>query len=230
MAYNEEKLTKLKSLRALAERVKQDYATKASVSALEERVDGLATTGGEPNVITAVKVNGAALPIADKTVDVVVPTKASELTNDSGFQTDAEVAQAITAAISQTGHAAFQKVDDVPEGADAQENVLYLVMNAQTGHYDIYAKVGGEVVLLDDTTVDLSGYVEKEEGKGLSSNDFTDGEKAKLAGIAEGAAKVEASETAGCIKINGVDVKVVDIATDAEVTEMLDSVFAAEQE
>lgn len=230
MAYNEEKLTKLKSLRALAERVKQDYATKASVSALEERVDGLATTGGEPNVITAVKVNGAALPIADKTVDVVVPTKASELTNDSGFQTDAEVAQAITAAISQTGHAAFQKVDDVPEGADAQENVLYLVMNAQTGHYDIYAKVSGEVVLLDDTTVDLSGYVEKVEGKGLSSNDFTDGEKAKLAGIAEGAAKVEASETAGCIKINGVDVKVVDIATDAEVTEMLDSVFAAEQE
>lgn len=231
MAYNEEKLTKLKSLKALAERVKQDYATKASVSALEERVDGLATTGGEPNVITAVKVNGAALSIDDKTVDIAVPTKASELTNDSGFQTDAEVAQAITAAIAATGqHAGFQKVDAVPDAEEAQENVLYLVMNAQTGHYDIYAKVSDEVVLLDDTTVDLSGYVEKVEGKGLSSNDFTDEEKEKLAGIAKGAAKVEASETAGCIKINGVDVKVVDIATDAEVTEMLDSVFAAEQE
>lgn len=204
MAYNEEKLTKLKSLRALAERVKQDYATKASVTALEARVDGLVTVGGEPNVITGVKVNGAALPITDKAVDVAVPTKVSDLTNDSGFQTDAEVAQAITAAISKTGHAAFQKVDAVPDAEDAQENVLYLVMNAQTGHYDIYAKVSGEVVLLDDTTVDLSGYVEKEEGKVLSSNDFTDEEKAKLAGL--------------------------DIATDAEVTEMLDSVFAAEQE
>lgn len=204
MAYNEEKLTKLKSLRALAERVKQDYATKASVSALEARVDGLATTGGEPNVINAVKVNGTALPVTDKAVDVEVPTKTSQLTNDSGFQTDAEVAQAITAAISKTGHAAFQKVDAVPDAADAQENVLYLVMNAQTGHYDIYAKVSGEVVLLDDTTVDLSGYVEKAAGKGLSTNDFTDEEKAKLAGL--------------------------DIATDAEVTEMLDSVFAAEQE
>ena len=230
MAYNEEKLTKLKSLRALAERVKQDYATKASVSALEERMDGLVTADGELNKIEAVKVNGETLPIADKTVDIAVPAKTSELTNDSGFQTGDEVAQAITAAISKTGHAAFQKVDAVPEAADAQENVLYLVMNAQTEHYDIYAKVGGEVVLLDDTTVDLFGYVEKAEGKGLSTNDFTDEEKVKLAGIAEGASKVEASETAGCIKINGVEVKVADVATDAEVTEMLDSVFAAAQE
>lgn len=204
MAYNEEKLTKLKSLKALAERVKQDYATKASVSALEERVDNLVITGGEPNKIEAIKVNGTALSVTDKAVDIAVPAKVSELTNDSGFQTDAEVEQTIAAAISKTGHAAFQKVDAVPGAADAQENVLYLVMNAQTGHYDIYAKVSDEVVLLDDTTVDLSGYVEKAEGKGLSSNDFTDEEKAKLAGL--------------------------NIATDAEVTEMLEGVFAAEQE
>lgn len=230
MAYNEEKLTKLKSLKALAERVKQDYATKASVSALEERVDGLVTAGGEPNKIEAVKVNGVAVAIADKTVDLEVPAKVSQLTNDSNFQTDTEVGAAIQAAIAATGHASFEKADAVPEAADAQENVLYLVMNAKTKHYDIYAKVGGEVVLLDDTTVDLSGCVEKEEGKGLSSNDFTDEEKAKLAGIAEGAAKVEAGETAGCIKINGVEVKIADIATDAEVAEMLESVFAAAQE
>ena len=159
MAYNEEKLTKLKSLKALAERVKQDYATKASVSALETRVDGLVTTGGEPNKIEAVKVNGEALPVTDKAV---------------------EVGAAIQAAIAATGHASFEKADAVPEAADARENVLYLVMNAKTKHYDIYAKVGDEVVLLDDTTVDLSGYVEKAEGKGLSSNDFTDEEKAKL--------------------------------------------------
>lgn len=35
---------------------------------------------------------------------------------------------------------------------------MYLVMNETTGHYDIYAKVGDAVVLLDDTTVDLSAY------------------------------------------------------------------------
>ena len=60
-------------------------------------------------------------------------------------------------------------------------------MNSKTKHYDIYAKAENEVVLLDDTTVDLTNYVEKEEGKGLSTNDYTTEEKEKLAGIAEGA-------------------------------------------
>lgn len=35
--------------------------------------------------------------------------------------------------------------------------------------------------------VDLSGKVDKEDGKGLSSNDYTDADKKKLAGIEEGA-------------------------------------------
>ena len=51
--------------------------------------------------------------------------------------------------------------------------------------------------LLDDTTVDLSGKVDKVAGKGLSTNDYTTAEKTKLAGIAEGANKyVHPSHTA----------------------------------
>jgi len=64
-----------------------------------------------------------------------------------------------------------------------------LVMNDKTQHYDIYAKVGDKMELLDDTTVNLSGYVQKETGKGLSTNDYTTAEKTKLAGIADGANK-----------------------------------------
>lgn len=41
--------------------------------------------GAEVNVIESVKVNGTALTITDKAVDVPVPTKTSDLTNDSGF-------------------------------------------------------------------------------------------------------------------------------------------------
>lgn len=227
MAYNEEKLTKLKALRSLAERVKRDYATKASVTALEDRIDQLTTVGGEPNVITAIKVNGTAQPITDKAVDIAVPTKVSQLDNDSKFQSDTEVSAAIQAAIAATGHAVFEKVDAVPTAEQAQDNVLYLVMNVQTGHYDIYAKVGDSVELLDDTTVDLSGYVEKEEGKGLSSNDFTNAMLAKLNGIAEGATKVEAQTGSGTITINGQEYVLFDVATDAEVAEMLAEVFGA---
>ena len=52
---------------------------------------------------------------------------------------------------------------------------------------------------------------------------------AKVEGIAANATKVEASATPGSIKINGTDTAVVTIATDTEVTEMLNEVFAAEE-
>lgn len=187
MAYNKEKLTKLEALQELAKQAEQKYATKESVTELSDRVQGLETTGGQPNVIETVKVNGVAQEVSEKAVNIAVPTKVSELANDSLFQTNSEVAQAIQTAIAKTGHASFKKVDAVPDPEEAEDNVMYLVMNSKTKHYDIYAKVENEVVLLDDTTVDLTNYVEKEEGKGLSTNDYTTEEKEKLAGIAEGA-------------------------------------------
>lgn len=91
--------------------------------------------------------------------------------------------------ISKAGHSRFEVAEAIPDASAAQENIMYLVMNDKTQHYDIYAKVEGAVVLLDDTTVDLSGYVQKETGKGLSTNDYTTDEKTKLAGIADGANK-----------------------------------------
>ena len=187
MAYNKEKLTKLEALQELAKQAEQKYATKESVTELSDRVQGLETTGGQPNVIETVKVNGVAQEVSEKAVNIAVPTKVSELANDSLFQTNSEVAQAIQTAIAKTGHASFKKVDAVPDAETAEDNVMYLVMNSKTKHYDIYAKAENEVVLLDDTTVDLTNYVEKEEGKGLSTNDYTTEEKEKLAGIAEGA-------------------------------------------
>ena len=165
MAYDGNKLTKVEALKALAERVNNDFITKA----------------------------------------------------DAEKQIKQEVAQA--------GHAKFEKVDTLPEVADAQENVMYLLYNETTAHYDIYAKIGENMEQLDDTTVDLSGYVAKEDGKEL----ITTEEKTKLTGIAEGATKVEQSQTNGNIKVNGEKVTVfeAEIATDAEVTEMLNEVFGS---
>ncbi len=160
----------------------------------------------------------SALQLLTQQLKGMIPAKVSELTNDSNFQTDTQVASSIQAAISASGHAHFEKVSAVPEVDAAQENTLYLVRNAKTGHYDIYAKIAGEtgftMELLDDTTVDLSAYatseavtaglagkVNAEDGKGLSSNDYTNEEKAKLAGL--------------------------EIATDEEVNAMLAEVFGA---
>ena len=66
------------------------------------------------------------------------------------------------------GHARFEVAEAIPDASAAQENIMYLVMNDKTQHYDIYAKVNDEVVLLDDTTVDLSGYATKEQLEAVS--------------------------------------------------------------
>ena len=173
----------------------QNLANRQSAKhkALSSRVKVLESVGAQANKIESIKVNGAAQAIgSDKSVNITVPTKTSQLNNDSTFQTSEQVVAAINTAISKSGHASFQKVDAVPSIDAAQENILYLVMNTATKHYDIYAKIKGSsgsytMELLDDTTVDLSGKVDKVAGKGLSTNDFTDAEKKKLGGIAEGA-------------------------------------------
>ena len=68
----------------------------------------------------------------------------------------------------------------------------------------------------------------------VKGDDFTNELKAKLDAIAAGATKVEASETNGNIKINGTETQVYKeptdvvhgaVATDGEVTEMLNEVF-----
>lgn len=56
--------------------------------------------------------------------------------------------------------------------------------------------------------VDLSNYVEKEVGKGLSTNDYTTIEKNKLAGISTNATKTESSTTNGNIIIDNIETPV----------------------
>lgn len=187
----ETKLTALKHLQMLAEKTKQQAdALQENENALSGRVSALEKVGAQANVIETVKVNGTAQTVTNKSVNITVPTKTSALTNDSGYQTSSQVSTAVQKAISESGHASFQKVSAVPAVADAAENIMYLVMNSTTKHYDIYAKIKGDsgtytMELLDDTTVDLSGKVDKETGKSL----MTDAERTKLAGIEAGANK-----------------------------------------
>lgn len=117
----QKKIPNVGALSATARKLKTDMDT------LGGRVDQLVTTGGEPNVIIAVKNNGTDLEVSGKAVDI---------------------GPAIAAAVAQ---------------------------------------------------VDLSSKVDKEEGKGLSSNDYTDEDKAKLTGL--------------------------EIATDEEIEAMLDEIF-----
>ena len=53
--------------------------------------------GAEVNVIETVKVNSTALTPSGKTVDIAVPTKTSDITNDSGYITSADVPEGAAA-------------------------------------------------------------------------------------------------------------------------------------
>lgn len=85
-------------------------------------------TGAQVNKIESVKVNGTALTITSKAVNVVVPTKTSDITNDSGFIT----------------------ISDVPEGAAASSTTPKMDGTAAVGTETAFAR--GDHVHPKDTS------------------------------------------------------------------------------
>lgn len=79
---------------------------------------------------------------------------------EQGYQTSEQVETLIQEAITdaELSHFEVTSIDPTREDFHAEANVFYLYLNQVTEHYDIYALVDGTVVLLDDTTVDLSDY------------------------------------------------------------------------
>ncbi len=105
----------------------------------------------------------------------------------------------------------------------AKESGLYKVTVDAEGHVSDAQAVSKEDITGLGIPAQDTTYTDVVAGG--ASGLMTGADKTKLDGIAESATKVEASETAGKVKVNGADVTVVDIATDGEVTEMLDEVF-----
>lgn len=130
------KLTTLGQLKLQAERIKQELALYALASSLGSIA--------AKNEIAQEDLSEALKAVIDGKMD------------SSDSMTAQEIQQAIATAISNSEHAKFEKADSVPTAETAEDNVMYLVMNSESGFYDIYALVSGEVVRLDDTSVDLS--------------------------------------------------------------------------
>lgn len=65
-------------------------STNDYTSAEKEKLSGIAS-GAQANVIESVKVNGTALSVTSKAVNVTVPTKTSQLQNDSTYVKKSEI-------------------------------------------------------------------------------------------------------------------------------------------
>lgn len=148
MPVSASKLVTLAQLQAQAERVKQELAKYTLASELGSLA--------KKSEISEADLSAVLKSVIDGKMDA-----ADSMTTEA-------INSAIATAIAKSAHARFEKVEKVPSNDEAQDNVLYLVMNAATGYYDIYAKVGEEVVRLDDTTVDLSNYATIEQLNAVS--------------------------------------------------------------
>lgn len=67
-----------------------DGTQQSFTTALKSKLDGVAS-GAQVNVIESIKVNGAAQAVTSKSVNISVPTKTSQLQNDSDFATNASL-------------------------------------------------------------------------------------------------------------------------------------------
>lgn len=77
--------------------------------------------------------------------------------------TAARLQQEWLKSISKAGHARFEVAEAIPDASAAQENIMYLVMNDKTQHYDIYAKVNDEVAPLGAAAVTIASDDEANE-------------------------------------------------------------------
>lgn len=225
------KFVNLDQIKVLATKVKtEDEALGAQISEVASRVDGLVATGGEANILNGVKVNGTALTITDKMVDILIASgeengtisvngaavaikgladlaykskigeedlneallasiaaKATEadlsalevrvtdaegritVLENAGFQN----AEQVQAAIAAANHLKYSIVETLPEASAADANTWYMLYNEETGHYDIYGLIEGEVRIIDDTTIDLTGYSTTEAMKAYVAQEIT---------------------------------------------------------
>ena len=126
---------------------------------LKNKLNGIAT-GAEVNVQSdwAVTNNSSDAFIKNK------PTKVSDFTNDSNFQTQSQVQQAINDAIGQITGLSFEIVQTLP--ATGAAGTIYLVPNSGSAPniYDEYVWItsggSGSFEKIGTTDVDLSGYVQ----------------------------------------------------------------------
>lgn len=177
MAYNANDIAKLGHLASLASK------TKAAIDALDAKYDGV-----QENVIETVKVNGTALTVTAKAVNIDLTDYALKSDIASGLRVKGSVANFAALPADAT----IGDMYNVTAAGGTDENGVAIkagdnVVKTATG----WDNFGG--------TVDLSNYVQKDGAKQLSTEDFTTALKTKLEGI-EADADVNIIES---VKVDG---------------------------
>ena len=231
------KHTTLDQLKMLAQRTKGEIdKVDSKVTTLSDRVDTLEGAGGQANVLEGVKVNGTALKIVDKIVDILIATGAANGTLAvNGIDvpvkglaalaykaqvSEADLDSALTAVLAakaakadvdvligtDTGKSARTIANEeltkqlIPEGAQESLDTLTEIARWIQDHPDDAAAMNTAIAKLNEIAAGIGG----EEDDYATVMAAIEGKiTAAMAGIAQGATKVEKSDVNGNIKING---------------------------
>ena len=209
------KHTTLDQLKMLALRTKGEInKVDTRVTELSGRVDKLVTAGGEPNVLVGVKVNGTALAIAEKMVDILIATGA---TNGTLAVNGVNVAVKGLAALAYKAQVSESDLD----------TALKAVLDAKASGADLATLIG------EDTGKSARTIANEELTKQL----IPESAKDSLDTLTEIAQWIQDHpDDASATIIAAIDGKIaeaingIEIATDTEVEDMLDEVFGAAED
>lgn len=231
------KHTTLDQLKMLAQRTKGEIdKVDSKVTTLSDRVDTLEGAGGQANVLEGVKVNGTALKIVEKIVDILiatgtangtlavngidVPVKGLAALAYKAQVSEADLDSALTAVLAakaakadvdvligtDTGKSARTIANEeltkqlIPEGAQESLDTLTEIARWIQDHPDDAAAMNTAITKLNEIAAGIGG----EEDDYATVMAAIEGKiTAAMAGIAQGATKVEKSDVNGNIKING---------------------------
>ena len=165
----------------------------------ESRIDKLEKVGAQANVIEEIKVNGTKIDPVNKSVDIAVPTKTSQLTNDSNFIVNVKMRDA-SAEAGYTPVLAINRAENVVTVDDeALQNTIKAVKATADGAVQS-GEFAGKAMTKDGTKLSIS-QADAREALGLKGLAYVDS-------IDTGVMSVTTGSANGTISVDGSDVAV----------------------
>ena len=174
-------------------------------SAEKTKLAGVAS-GAQANVLEGIQKNGTTVTITNKIANISVPTKTSDLTNDSNFVSDASYVH------TDNNYTSTEKTKLAGIDAGANENVIETIKVNNTAQ-TVTSKAVNITVPTKLTDLTNDGNFVSDASYVHTDNNYTTSDKNKLGGIASGA-QVNKIET---IKVNGTAQTITSKAVDISV-------------